>query len=201
MVWIELVSISSFYLVFLISLTMMASREHADWFWSPTMYHEPYPHGALPKSVTCVYHVQTAFYLFSLASMFFEPAMKDFWMMFGHHVFTLTLLFTSFRHGATKYGMAIILLHDLADPLLELAKLVLYTGNEMLANLVFGLFALVFVITRDYAYPRYILWNTWFQLEANNYKHRHLTMTCLISLWLLHLFWTLLVSWYKMNVN
>lgn len=43
-----------------------------------------------------------------------------------------------------------MLVHDIADPIMEIAKLFLYHGYKRLADLFFLIFAVVFVVTRDY---------------------------------------------------
>lgn len=169
------------------------ARDQSAWFWDPARYHEPYPKGLLPLQVYRLYVVEIAYYLVSIVTMFIEPDLKDFWIMFIHHVFTLTLLFSSLKFGATKYGAAIMILHDVADPLMELAKILLYLEQTVLANLVFTFFAAVFIVLRDYIYPRYIIWNAAIALKAINYQFRHPTIFCLTALWFLHLFWSVLV--------
>lgn len=54
--------------------------------------------------------------------------MKDRTEMMIHHAVTLSLLTTSFVGNTTKYGLAILILHDLADPLMEIAKIFFYTN-------------------------------------------------------------------------
>ena len=41
--------------------------------------------------------METAYYVFTMFNMFFEPRMKDRAQMLTHHVFTLILLFTSYH--------------------------------------------------------------------------------------------------------
>ena len=42
----------------------------------------------------------------------------------------------------------VLILHDCADPLLELAKLLKYAGRQQKAEIVFGCFTLVWTFTR-----------------------------------------------------
>lgn len=99
-----------------------------EWFWNPSSYHDAYPNNLIPRSVELLYSVEIAHYVYSLLVIFWDPPMKDFWVMVAHHLFTLSLLTSSYRFGATRYGTVIMLLHDVADPFMELAKLFLYSS-------------------------------------------------------------------------
>lgn len=54
-----------------------------------------------------------------------------------------------------------MLLHDLADPLMELAKIALYLKQKALPEIFLVAFALVFVYSRVYVFPRYIIADVW----------------------------------------
>lgn len=117
-------------LVVLIAFGLYVVKDQQDWFWDPSKYHDAYPGGQIPDGIRQLYRLEISHYLFSLLAMFTEPGLKDFWAMASHHLFTLTLLVTSYMFGATKYGTAIMLLHDVADPWMECAKIALYLGKE-----------------------------------------------------------------------
>lgn len=77
--------------------------------------------------------------------------------MLLHHGVTLSLLVSSFIGNVTKYGLAILILHDIADPLMEIAKLCFYNKLKILSNIFFVIFASTFIYTRVYIFPRYII--------------------------------------------
>lgn len=56
--------------------------------------------------------------------------MKDRYQMLTHHIVTSILLASSYYFNVTKYGVPIMLLHDVADPLMEAAKMSLYAGAQ-----------------------------------------------------------------------
>lgn len=179
--------------VFLVGFGLWAIQDQQNWFWSPLKYHDQFPRNEYPPAIAGLYKLEIAYYIFSGLEMFNEPRMKDFWAMFAHHLFTLILLVSSYKFGAVKYGTAIMLLHDVADPIMEIAKISLYLGYEWLANIFFACFMVVFIVLRDFVYPRHIIWNTYLLLWENQYEFRHVTISCLVALWILHLFWTVLV--------
>ncbi len=111
------------------------------------------------------------------------------WSRLIHHGFTLTLLVTSYAHNAFRFGSAIILLHDLADPWLDLAKLLNYVQEGSLsANIAFILFAIFFIIPRVLLFP-FIIHGTYSYLAPYSYPNYYLTLVCLCGLWVLHIIW------------
>lgn len=63
--------------------------------------------------------------------------MKDRTIMLFHHLFTFTLLILSYFDGYTKFGVAIMLLHDLSDPFMEAAKMFNYCGVKKVKILIY----------------------------------------------------------------
>ena len=59
----------------------------------------------------------------------------DYMALFVHHSSTLFLLWVSYIYSFHRIGTVIAFLHDLADPWMEVAKLVLYTGNNQVMHL------------------------------------------------------------------
>ncbi len=86
-----------------------------------------------------------------------------------------------------------MLLHDVADPFLEFAKLSLYSGYETLANISFGLFTASFIYFRDYLYPRHIILPILWLTTQHYYKYAIPTVASLVGLWILHLIWTYMI--------
>lgn len=82
-----------------------------------------------PK-IVILYALEMGYYLFSTVAVFFEPKMKDRTQMFIHHIFTCFLIVSSYLGKITKFGVPIMLLHDVADPAMEFAKLCVYSGYK-----------------------------------------------------------------------
>ena len=102
---------------------------------------------------------ELGFYLEELGALYVEPKMRDRLQMFVHHIVTIFLICGSYMFGFWKVGLAIMLLHDISDPLMELAKLTLYCQHRTIANGLFILFASVFVMSRCIYFPARILWS------------------------------------------
>lgn len=89
-----------------------------------------------------------------------------------------------------------MLLHDLSDPLLELAKLLIYTRRlEPLADACFAAFMLTFIYTRTYLFPRYIVmsYRRFPQISQIVGIIYDVQLWCMYALWALHVYWSLLV--------
>ena len=86
-----------------------------------------------------------------------------------------------------------MLLHDVADPFLEGAKLSLYHGHKALANLLFVLFSTTFIITRDFIYTKRVILFIFYWKEHFNYAKSDFFFYLLSFLQLLHFVWTALI--------
>jgi sphingoid base N-palmitoyltransferase len=173
---------------------MMALWDQQDWLWNPLSYYQHFPEKSIPTLVHWYYYLEMGYYLHSTVALFTEfPPLKDRPVMLIHHTFTLALLGSSYYLNTLKYGVSIMLLHDISDPFLELAKTALYAGNKALSNASFALFASTFMILRDWIFPRYIIASIIHPRAKEIYPFYWPTAICLVGLWLLHLFWTILI--------
>lgn len=135
-----------FFLVFFVGYGLFAIQSEYGWFWNPYEYHLPYPSNKVPERILNFYALETGYYLYSTVAVFFEPRMKDRNQMFVHHIFTSFLLVSSYLGNTTKFGVPIMLLHDVADPPMEMAKLCIYTGVDTVYDMMMPLvFMNVFV--------------------------------------------------------
>eukprot|EP01023_Acetabularia_acetabulum_P035981 TRINITY_DN34026_c0_g1_i1.p1 TRINITY_DN34026_c0_g1~~TRINITY_DN34026_c0_g1_i1.p1 ORF type:complete len:315 (+),score=35.79 TRINITY_DN34026_c0_g1_i1:182-1126(+) len=154
----------------------------------------------LPRTdrIIRLYTVAIGFYMYSLpALVFWEARRKDFWASFAHHVVTLALLVYSEQINLTRVGTVILLLHDIDDVWLELAKLCRYCNLEMLMNIFFGVFTLFWFVTRVFIFPVNVIRATMFDslLEAENHDvhvtpHWEILNSFLVILWVLHIYWS-----------
>jgi ceramide synthetase len=155
----------------------------------------PYP---MTTDVTIYYHVSLAFYVHMIFAQFYEERKKDFTEMLVHHVTTIALLVSSWLIGFTRIGAVILVLHDMADPFLELAKCCNYSAGckpWKASDIVFTAFAIVFAATRLYLFPRYCIYPVMFEVQG-----LHQTMwlqpgflLLLLTLLVLHAYWFVLV--------
>ncbi|KAI9208056.1 TLC domain-containing protein [Polychytrium aggregatum] len=131
--------------------------QEREWFLDPTKYFELH----IPPSnyVRFYYAFSSGYYIFAMFSeLYFEPWRSDTPVLIIHHVVTLLLLLGSAWFDFWRIGCPIILIHDISDPLLHVAKLFLYCGHQLIADIVFPMFAVVFIVSRVIIFPRFIIW-------------------------------------------
>jgi len=167
-----------------------------------------------------VYHcVQVAFYLNYLFAMAagIDRLRHDWIAYIAHHGITLLLILFSRNWGYLRIQLAILVLHDVADPWISLAKVVKLARPKwnVVADLLMTLFAFVFLATRWYAYPLYYVascrdnwlrdygadWTrgspqVWLDMDSTqtivagfHFSHYGSAMLLLYALYGLHLFW------------
>ncbi|KAJ3155158.1 hypothetical protein HDU89_007348 [Geranomyces variabilis] len=173
-----------------------------DWLLTPRLYWTNFGNpGVMTPLMKLYYKTGFSSYLYgSISIIFFEPRQKDFAVMVSHHLVTLSLMFLSYLWPYFRIGCAILLLHDLSDPIMELAKMALYAGKTRLADALFGTFALVFIVTRNWIFPFYVIRSV-FQYAydaphptlAMGISVRDAAVAGLCMLELFHLFWASLI--------
>jgi hypothetical protein len=110
--------------------------------------------------VVWLYLVVLTHYIYSSILLIFNlegPKQKDKYQMLLHHFVTTGLVLYSWYWKLARVGAIILILHDMSDPLMEVAKLMLYMGKQLWANIWFGMFALSFVVGRCVIFPLTIL--------------------------------------------
>ncbi|KAJ3037972.1 hypothetical protein HDV00_001175 [Rhizophlyctis rosea] len=143
-------------------------------------------------------------YFYGSLALYFEPRQKDFNLMIVHHGVTLALIYFSYLWGFYRIGCAVLLLHDASDPIMELAKMCLYSGQKMLADILFAAFAVVFIITRNIIYPIYVIASipqyAWVERDGksipipeNNPGIRASALFGMSVLEVLHIYWAFLI--------
>ncbi|KAJ3072203.1 hypothetical protein HDU98_004045 [Podochytrium sp. JEL0797] len=133
-----------------------------DWVWDSKLYFGGYPH-TTSFALKLYYNVGFGNYAYQLVNVFSERRQSDFAQIVTHHVATVILMLLSYVMGFLRCGVMVLFLHDCSDPLMELAKCFVYAGQKKLADLFFGIFAVTFMVTRNYLFPMYIV----FPLQAN----------------------------------
>ena len=98
------------------------------------------------------YLVQFAFWLQQIVVVNIEERRKDHWQMFTHHIITCALIFASYGYHQTKVGNLILCLMDVVDLFLPLAKILKYLKFTTLCDATFGVFMVMWLVTRHMLY-------------------------------------------------
>ena len=120
----------------------------------------------MPADIWCYYMMELSFYWSLSICQFFDVRRKDFLEMMIHHNATILLMMFSWSGHFTRIGTLVMLLHDMADPLLELAKMFRYANYRRTCDAIFAIFSLVWIVTR------YHFWKTTLSIERNEEIHK-----------------------------
>ncbi|BES92325.1 longevity assurance factor [Nesidiocoris tenuis] len=166
------------------------------WLWNIDECWTNYPHQSIDNDVWWYYMISLSFYWSLTASQFWDVKRKDFWQMFIHHIATIALLSFSWVCNLCRIGTLVLLVHDCADIFLEGAKMAKYAKYQKLCDAIFGVFTLLWLITRIGIYPVWILYSTTIkapQIVNTMFPAYYIFNGLLLLLLLLHLFWTHLI--------
>ncbi|CAD5121665.1 DgyrCDS10153 [Dimorphilus gyrociliatus] len=168
-----------------------------DYFWDTRNCWSNYPYQHLSKSIWWYYQIEMAFYWSLLISVFMDTKRKDFAINLCHHFATLSLMIFSFIPNFIRMGSLVLCVHDAVDGWLESAKLAKYLKFSKLTDVLFIIFASVWVITRLCIFPFYLIRSTLFESEAvmqGKYVPAHVLFNILlITLLILHIYWFYLI--------
>ncbi|KAI1323600.1 TLC domain-containing protein [Xylariaceae sp. FL0255] len=95
---------------------------------------------------------QWAFWLQQVLVIHIEERRKDHWQMLTHHFVTITLLTASYCYHYTRVGILILVLMDVVDLFLPLAKCLKYLGYSTMCDVMFGMFMISWFVARHVLY-------------------------------------------------
>ena len=165
------------------------------WLWNTRKCWDDYPRHRVDDKTRRYYLIQLTFYwylTFSQVSGDSTKKRKDFWQMLLHHIATITLISFSWVSNKVRVGMLVVVLHDMADIALEIAKMCLYANFQKTSTTMYKVFAVTWIITRLYIFPKYVIYSTMYELpEIIGIAPADIFMIAfLIVLQILHVFWT-----------
>ncbi|KAK4074494.1 uncharacterized protein Triagg1_5090 [Trichoderma aggressivum f. europaeum] len=95
---------------------------------------------------------QWAFWLQQIIVINIEDRRKDHWQMFSHHIITTALISSCYCYHHTRVGMFILVIMDVVDLFLPVAKCLKYCGYTTLCDYVFALFMVSWFVARHVFY-------------------------------------------------
>lgn len=188
-----------------VAVGVYVAYKERDWFFDAYSYHDRTPisfETQMYMGVGIGTYIHLTFYQYFVA-----PVMKDRLVMFAHHVLALALLACAIATGLYRWTGPIMLIHDLADPPLHIAKMVnrqaqLATDKvakaafQSLADSLFFVFILVFYVTRLYIYPTRVLWVNYELRSAAPFSIEAMNIFCVMlsGLEVMHIYWGFLLA-------
>ncbi|KAK7110802.1 ceramide synthase 2-like [Littorina saxatilis] len=143
------------------------------------------------------YLVELAFYWSLLFSMLFQKdyQKKDKNEMILHHLVTILLIYFSWACNFVRCGSLVLVVHDVADPWMAIAKMAKYSKNQMVCEVFFGIFIVVWIVSRCFVYPLWVLNASAVEIHdyVTTFPAYWFFNGLLFVLQILHLMWTYLI--------
>ncbi|RLN56304.1 hypothetical protein BBJ29_006579 [Phytophthora kernoviae] len=133
-----------------------------SWFMNKEEYFKDYPYhlNETQRWYTMIYLAfwfQSIDFMLNLTNNHYTVKRKDNAEMLVHHFVTITLMTFTYFMDLTRAGLCILMIHDVNDLILETGKVFVYLQWETVANILFGIFALVWFAVRWFFYSYNIL--------------------------------------------
>ncbi|XP_028398544.1 ceramide synthase 5-like [Dendronephthya gigantea] len=160
-----------------------------------------YPNHDLSNGIYYYYIIQLSFYTSLLLSQFADVKRKDFWIQTIHHVVTISLMLFSYSCNFVRVGAVILLVHDVSDVILECGKVCKYLCGvldiQKFCDVIFGVFAVVFFISRLIIFPWWVLRSVYLEAPISfggTMPMYYCFMGLLLTLQAMHIFWFYLIA-------
>ncbi|TQV95681.1 hypothetical protein V2A60_000868 [Cordyceps javanica] len=95
---------------------------------------------------------QWSFWIQQVLVINMEERRKDHWQMLTHHFVTIALVAACYAYHQTRVGNVILVLMDVIDLFLPLAKCLKYLGFGVICDVIFGGFIVSWIIARHVLY-------------------------------------------------
>ncbi|XP_023699922.1 ceramide synthase 2-like isoform X2 [Paramormyrops kingsleyae] len=173
----------------------LASLINAPWLWDQRACWHGYPKQSIAEAHYWYYAMELAFYWSLLLCVSVDVKRKDFKEQIIHHVTTIFLIGFSYCANYVRIGTLVLMIHDSTDILLESAKMLNYAGWKKICDVLFVIFAVLFLVTRLVLFPGKIIHAT-LVLSMEFFKPffgYYFFNVLLLVLQALHVFWAWLI--------
>lgn len=130
----------------------------SDYWMSASDMWRGWPHYQLPVLTKAYYLIQLACWFQQIYVLHIEERRKDHVQMFTHHIITCALIIGSYYYYYTRVGHVILILMDVVDIQLSLAKVLNYLELKRVCDATFIIFMVSWMICRHVFY-NYIAWS------------------------------------------
>ncbi|XP_064614459.1 ceramide synthase 2-like [Liolophura sinensis] len=163
------------------------------WLWETKKCWEDWPNHPVSEAAYWYYILEMGFYFSLLFTFLMDSKRKDFYEMMLHHLITLGLMAFSWSINFVHIGTLVLVVHDISDPWLQLAKMLKYAQMQNACEIVFTIFIIVWLVTRIFYYPIWLLYTCLVELPAiivGVSPVIRVFMGFMVALQLLHIMWT-----------
>lgn len=167
-----------------------------NWVWHTENCWKGWPHHPVGTDLYIYYLIELGFYWSLILSLLMDIKRKDFKVMIIHHIATIILLYMSWVLNFIRIGALTLFVHDIVDPYLAGAKMAKYCKNQAMCEALFGIFAIVWIISRLGIYPFWVLHSVYFEIHDHvaPFPSFMVFASLLFILQILHIVWTYMIS-------
>jgi len=155
-----------------------------------------YPNHVHPWSVKFYYTFSLSFYIYSFFLVcLVEERKKDHIAMCLHHVVTCTTIFLSGQYDLARIGAVILLLFDVCDIFLEVAKLFTKAKEDIPCIFAFVIFVCLWFYNRLWIFPRYVIpaiWNSEYN-SGTTIPYVNIHLAIMVTLFILNVYWSFFI--------
>ncbi|CAN8003771.1 unnamed protein product [Ixodes hexagonus] len=165
------------------------------WLWDTLHCWYDFPNHPVADETWWYYMVELGFYVACTLSHFANTKRKDFWQMFIHHIVTIVLLCLSWTINLHRVGTLVLIVHDFADVPLEFARMARYATWLGLANAMFAVFTVSWIVSRVGLYPYRVVYSAVFDAPeiVGMAPVYYIFGFLLMALQLMHIIWTWMI--------
>ncbi|CAG5126840.1 unnamed protein product, partial [Candidula unifasciata] len=129
------------------------------WLWVTVNCWIGWPKQHIDNDIFILYLLELSFYWSLLFAIFFKRdyQKKDKNEMIMHHLVTILLIYFSWACNFVRVGSLVLVVHDVADPWLNIAKMLKYAKYQMLCEIFFGILIFTWIVSRLVVYPLWVL--------------------------------------------
>lgn len=144
------------YFTFFVVGAVLLSRS-PYWFSAIALW-EDWPVNTIQLPLKTYYLIQFSIWVQQIYVINIEERRKDHWQMFIHHIVTCALIVGSYQHFLTRVGHVIMVIMDVVDIFLSLAKVLRYLGYQTPCDVCFIIFLGTWMFFRHGIY-NYVLYS------------------------------------------
>lgn len=163
-----------------------------EWVW-PDSFPELSHMGvisAVPRVIRFTLFFEVSWYLVSVIFILMDPVRKDTYVMALHHVVTVVLILVCWLYGRPHLGVVVLLLHNVSDVFLGIAKVANYAKAEPVDSIGFAFTLLTWAVFRFYGFGRLLVMCYEYGVFVPNARTPDCALVYLLTaLMPLHIYW------------
>lgn len=184
-------------ITFMLGMCALGDKE---WLYDRSLFYKGWPYDqqldCCVPDIKLLYMFHVGWYIYKLfAQALLDRHLKDFMASMIHHFAAIALLALSYNSGVVRVGVAVLLLHDPADIVLQSAKLFRIFNWSLPTNVCFAVLVVTWFLTRIVIFPYHCVLSGFIYFKTGHFENDSdstvILACCLLmcALCVLHLHW------------